>query len=96
MALPVNGIDRFGTRTSRFNERAVGAALGPGAYKTQKGVGNVSHGVLGVIASSAFKVEMRKKGFFDPVSGRPGPGDYLNDRNTLSMGCKADLFKSGI
>ena len=52
--------------------------------------------MLGVIASSAFKVEMRKKGFFDPVTGRPGPGDYLNDRNTLSMGCKADLFKSGI
>ena len=34
MALPVNGVDRFGTRTSRFNDRGVGAQLGPGQYKT--------------------------------------------------------------
>jgi len=41
--------------------------LGPGQYKNPNGVGKVDAGVLGIPASSAFKVEKRRKGFFDPV-----------------------------
>ena len=51
---------------------------------------------MGIAASSAFKVQERKKGFFDVQLGRPGPGDYLTDKNTVSMGNEADKFRGGI
>lgn len=72
-------------------------ALGPGQYKAKTGdVGVVNIGVLGVVMSSAFKAEVRKKGFFDPVTGKPGPGDYLTDKNTVSLGNEADKYRMGI
>lgn len=59
-------------------------------------MGLLSPGVLGVVASSAFKAESRKNGMFDASIGRPGPGDYLTDKNTVSMGNEAERFRIGI
>ena len=59
-------------------------------------MGRIPATVNGIAASSAFKAETRKGGLFAPNAGRPGPGDYLTDKNTVSMGNEADKFRGGI
>lgn len=93
--MPGNGQDRFGSRVGRFNEKPIGVALGPGQYQDKYGVGRAKTGILGKAASSAFKGEERK-GVFKVNAGAPGPGDYLNDRNFVSMGHTAEKHKMGL
>lgn len=52
--------------------------------------------MLGIAASSAFKAESRKKGFFDVSGNKPGPGDYITDKNTITMAQVAEKHRTGI
>jgi len=58
-------------------------------------MGRAKTGIIGKAASSAFKVSERK-GVFSGNMGAPGPGDYLNDRNFISMGHTAEKHKMGL
>jgi hypothetical protein len=55
----------------------------------------VRTGILGKAVSSAFKAQERK-GIFAVNGNAPGPGDYLNDRNFVSMGHAAEKHKMSL
>lgn len=80
---------------SRFNEKNAGCLLGPGQYVNKSGMGRAGTGVIGKAASASFKTQERG-GLFVGNSGAPGPGDYLNDRNFVSMGHTAEKHRQGL